>query len=194
VGAGGVGRKPNFPLHERVARKDRFPHHIWLIPRFEKYPLLRGSEGLIATAVVTIKGNPNACCGSLAEILDGDFGSEHKPVFRKSSRIYEFNIVDRQPCSPTSNKTLSAYPIGFRDDGYLPLASAPEPMGREPKADGGKGENNRERADDAFIVPIKEGVGLFEGERRTHVEGGAVFFIIVIGGLLIVRRLYEAQR
>jgi hypothetical protein len=51
-----------------------------------------------------------------------------------------------------------------------------------------------EGSDNAFIVPLKEGVSPFEGKRRTHVEGGAVFFIVVICGLLIVRRLYEAQR
>jgi hypothetical protein len=76
----------------------------------------------------------------------------------------------------------------------LVVASLPEPIGSEPKADGGYSQNYRESADDALVVPLKKKVGLFEGERRSHMEGGAVFFMIVIGGLLIVLWLYQAQR
>ncbi len=58
----------------------------------------------------------------------------------------------------------------------------------------GDGKDNRKSANDALVVPLKPMVGLFEGERRSHVEGGAIFFIIVIGGLLTVLWLHQAQR
>lgn len=75
----------------------------------------------------------------------------------------------------------------------LLFPSNPKLISGQPQADGGNGKDNCECPNDALVVPLKPVVGLFEGERRSHVEGGAVFFIIVIGGLLTVLWLYQTQ-
>jgi hypothetical protein len=82
----------------------------------------------------------------------------------------------------------------FGEQFNLALASAPKLVGSKPKADGGYSQNDGETSNDAFVVVLKEGVNVVENERRSSVEGGAVFFIIVIGGLLTVLWLYQAKR
>jgi hypothetical protein len=76
----------------------------------------------------------------------------------------------------------------------LPFARLPELIGGEPQPYGGYGQNYRERTDYTLVVMLKKEVDLLENECPSRVEGGAVFFIIVIGGLLTVLWLYQAQR
>jgi hypothetical protein len=76
----------------------------------------------------------------------------------------------------------------------LALTSTPKLVSSEPKADGRYSQDYRESADNALIVPLKSAVNDLENKRRSRVEGGAIFFIIVIGGLLTVLWLYQAQR
>ncbi len=83
---------------------------------------------------------------------------------------------------------------GFGQEAKLLLSGGPKLVGGQPQTNGGDRQNYSEPTDNAFVVSLKEGVGLFEDKRRSNVEGGAVFFIIVIGGLLTVLWLYQAQR
>jgi hypothetical protein len=76
----------------------------------------------------------------------------------------------------------------------LLLSGQPKFIGSEPQTDSGDGKDNGESANDTFVVPLKPVIRCLEHERRSRVEGGAVFFIIVIGGLLTVLWLYQAQR
>ena len=43
-------------------------------------------------------------------------------------------------------------------------------------------------------MTLKESVQRIEADDYSRAKGGAIFLIIVISGLLIVRWLYEAQR
>jgi hypothetical protein len=76
----------------------------------------------------------------------------------------------------------------------LKIGSDPELVGGKPETYGRNSQDYGKSPDNAFVVSLKETVDTLENERRSHVEGGAVFFIIVIGGLLTVLLLYQAQR
>ena len=76
----------------------------------------------------------------------------------------------------------------------LAFASDPKFIGRQPKSDSGDSQNYSEGSNDALVVAFKERIDSLESERRSHMEGGAVFFVIEIGGLLTVLWLYQAQR
>ena len=83
---------------------------------------------------------------------------------------------------------------GFTQQAKLLLASSPKLISSEPQSYGGNGENYGEPSNHALVVVLKEVVGPFENERNSRVESGAVFPIIMIGGLLTVLWLYQAQR
>jgi hypothetical protein len=83
---------------------------------------------------------------------------------------------------------------GILSKQFLDFARPPKLVGGEPKADGGYSQNNSESSNHALVVVLKEGINALENERRSHVEGGAIFFIIVIGGLLTVLWLYQTKR
>jgi hypothetical protein len=76
----------------------------------------------------------------------------------------------------------------------LTLASFPQLVSSQPKADGGYRQNYSEASDHAFVVVFKESIDRVNRGDYSHVKGGAVFFIIVIGGLLTVLWLYQARR
>lgn len=76
----------------------------------------------------------------------------------------------------------------------LSLASLPEPISRQPQANCGNGEHDGEPGDNAFVMSFNEVVGPGSKDHETHVEGGAIFFIIVAGGLLTVVYLYHTGK
>ena len=65
----------------------------------------------------------------------------------------------------------------------LALASEPKIPGGNPKADCRNCKNYGEAGNNAFVVVLNEGVGMREESRGGSVEGGAVFLLIVVGGL-----------
>jgi hypothetical protein len=144
--------------------------------------------------IVTLKSNPDTQGRCFAQILDRSTYSKHEAIFGKFAWMMQLYIIDGEPCSIIRNHTFATDAVGVIDDVNLPFPSTPESMRGEPQTDGGKSENDGERPNNALVVPLKKDISLFESKRRRHMEGGAVFFIIVIGGLLIVRWLYEAQR
>ena len=83
---------------------------------------------------------------------------------------------------------------GISGEFNLLLPSSPKIVSGQPQADGGDRKDNRERANDALVVTLKESVQRIEADDYSRAKGGAIFLIIVISGLLIVRWLYEAQR
>jgi len=108
----------------------------------------------------------------------------------------QVSVVDQQTKTKRLNTEISA--LQDASIALLRLSGGvggpPKLIGGEPKTYRGDSQDNRERADDALIVRFEPAVGLFEGERRSHVEGGAIFSVIVIGGLLTVLWLHQAQR
>lgn len=83
---------------------------------------------------------------------------------------------------------------GFSQKPKLLLASNPKLIGGEPQANGGNSQYNGEAADNTFVVSFKDSVQRVNRGDYSRVEGGAIFWVNVIGGLLTVLWLYQAQR
>jgi hypothetical protein len=74
------------------------------------------------------------------------------------------------------------------------FAGFPKLSGRQPEPNCGERQNDREASNDAFVVTFEHSVDRFEGGDYAGMEGGAVFFVIVIGGRLSALGLHQAQR
>jgi hypothetical protein len=76
----------------------------------------------------------------------------------------------------------------------LLLAGLPKFISGKPQTDSGNGKNNSEATDHALVVSFKESIDRVNRGDYSRVKGGAVFLIIVIGGLFTVLWLYQAKR
>lgn len=105
------------------------------------------------------------------------------PEFSEGNECSLFGekTLTREFCRPFSSLKLS-------------FPSRPKLIGSQPEANCRNSEDYCESSNHALVVVLKEGIDSLENERRARVEGGAVFFIIVIGGLLIVLWLHQAKR
>lgn len=76
----------------------------------------------------------------------------------------------------------------------LSFAGLPQFVGSEPKSDRRDSEYDGKATDDAFVVSLKESIKRVKAGDYDRVKGGAIFIVIVAGGLLAVLWLYQAQR
>jgi hypothetical protein len=70
----------------------------------------------------------------------------------------------------------------------------PQPLRGKPQSDSRDGENYRKPADNQLFVALENVIGRGKKDFDTRVKSGAIFWFIVIGGLLTVLWLYQAQR
>jgi hypothetical protein len=139
------------------------------------------------------KGNGKRLCFDSPDLMNVNFGyCEPWPSISES--IFSIESVGRLSDCDGSLHVARLSSGSLAKQPKLLLARFPERIGGEPQADGGYGQDNSEAPNHAFVVVLKEGIDTFENERRSRVEGGAVFFIIMIGGLLTVLWLYQAKR
>jgi len=74
----------------------------------------------------------------------------------------------------------------------LLFPSLPQSNRCEPQSDGGQGENDRKSSNDALVVSLNEFAQPLKQDGRGLAERGAVFLIILVGGLFFVSCFYDA--
>lgn len=123
----------------------------------------------------------NSICRSLSKVFD--LNGNIPPVIRP---FYHVGIFDHDISAQLS---FGSYLCVIKSL----VSNGPELPSGTPQTYCGNGQDNGESSNNALIVVGDKFIEAPKENKRAHEKGGAIIIAIVVGGLLLVAHLYQAE-